>query len=172
MGCNNALLLRYKVRIRDESGGVLGGQNFDPLGLIVLKEVTRVSALTMGSEGGVSLTEYDKIVTVPDGRRRVPSLELQIRMDGSVRGEFVRDMFFGWWEDRSEITKTIIVDICKRDWSPILSWEFIGSAITQISMDGMDLGDLKLGLIDLAFQPYDVIVRRGLQSLLESNIAQ
>lgn len=170
MGCNNALLTRYRVRIREENAG-LGGQAFDPLGLIVQKNIISVTGLSLGELGRISLLEYDKVVEIPDGRRRIPPLGMALRLDGSA-GSLAQQLFFEqWWDDRSNITRTIIVDITKRDWSLLFRFEFLGCMINSFSFPDQDLGAPQLGVIQMGFSPYDVRLKRDVVSAIESNIA-
>lgn len=164
MGCGNALLIRYKVRIKDESSG-LGGQPFDPMGLITIKQISRVTGLGLGDEGTITLTEYNKIVTIPDGRRKLPNLGLQMRMDGSVAAIFHLTFFEDWWEERQSKTYTIAVDITKRDWTPILTLEYQGSSILSHNYEDQDLGAPRLGFVNMTFAPYDVVLNRTAESL-------
>lgn len=151
MGCSNALLARYAVRI-DNS----------PFRLVPIKQATKIDGLSLGQDGTVSITERDKIVEIPDGRKKLLPFAIELRVDSSVMFRVVENFFMDWWNNRNKRTHTIMVDICNRAYFPYYTWYLEHCSIQDLAMTDMELGTPKLALFTMSFQPYDVYIKRSL----------
>ena len=145
MACSNALLVRYQVRIEGT-----------PYQRVPIKQIMKVGGLTHGDEGSVSLRELKKIVEIPNTVRTLPTLSLQLRMDGGPAGFRTTDFFRTWYKNRRYQTYTVLVDITSRSWKTLYTWKYDSCSIASLSMEDQELGQTKLGVMDMTFKPYDV----------------
>lgn len=170
MGCSNAMLMRYKVRIQEESapGGILqigGISGFN------VASVTSVEGLSLGEDGEVSILEYDKRVRISDGIRAIPDLSMQIRIDGGVSGELLMTFFEDWYNERQKVTRTILIDLCNRAWNPVRTYEYVGCQLRNYDNGSAELGQSKLYLVNLKFTPYNVLLKKGIFNTIQSRLA-
>jgi hypothetical protein len=128
--------------------------------MIPLKQVSKIDGLSLGSEGTLSLTEFDKIVEIPDGRRKLLPIAMELRVDSSLMFRVVENFFMDWWAKRRRVTHTIMVDICNRAYLPYYTWYFYHCSIQDLAMPGMELGNGRLATFTTSFQPYDVMIKR------------
>lgn len=164
MSCSNAILVRYKVRFQNE------GKAKDSFGLgtglLPVKGVTRLTGLSLGEEGEVTLREQDKVVRIPNNVTTYKDIGMTVRMDADAYGLATFDFFTDWWAERRGWTRTILIDFCNRAWFPLFTIEAVGCSIKMFNFDEQNLAEGKFLIFDLSFTPYETNLKHVLSGVL------
>lgn len=157
MACNNALMIRYRVRLTP-------GCNVNPalLPLVptgAIANITRVTGISLGEEGEIEVPEWDRKSKISDGKRVLPVLGLQFRIDGNLN---TFNFFSNWFRYRNDSFFNINVEITRRDWSVLHTYEYLDTEMRSFVQEDQELGATKLGLVDMSFSPYDVLLKDSL----------
>lgn len=154
MACNNALMIRYRVK-------PVAGCNVNaavvpliPAGSIA--NITRVTGISLGEEGEIEVPEWDRKSKISDGKRTLPPLGLQFRIDGN---QDVFNFFMNYFRYRHDTYITFNIEITRRDWSILHVYEFKDCEMRSFVQEDQELGQTKLGLVDMAFSPYDILMK-------------
>ena len=156
MACNNALMLRYQVTMVNStecSSGLAGTAALTALGTGIISGITKVNGLDLGEEGTIEVPDWETKYTVSDGKRTLPQLELQYRIDGNLE---VFKAMAGLYNARAQVSADITVTVTKRDWTPLYKYKYISCQMRKHSQEGMELGSAKLGYVDTLWSPSDV----------------
>lgn len=140
MGKTNALILRYVVEI--EEGGTYK----------TVPAITSVAGFDLGEEGTIEVPEWDRDAMVADGKRKVGEMNMKFRL---MQDMITFAYFKEWWETRSGNNRNIKVTWCKRNWVPIVEWIFEDTEFIKFGGEDQELGQVKLGIIELKFLPYE-----------------
>jgi hypothetical protein len=124
----------------------------------VVSGLTRVTGLSLGEEGQIDVPEWDTRAIISDGKRTLPTLGLQFRVDSDLK---TLDLIASIFNNRASTTLNISVYITKRDWTPLYIYEYIDCEIRSFTQEDQELGQSKLGLIDCVFAPYNVLLRKA-----------
>lgn len=156
MACTNALMLRYQVTIKDGTcpstgNGLTAVNAIAAVGFI--SGITKVNGLDLGEEGTIEVPDWETKYTVSDGKRTLPQLEIQYRIDADLINFKLMSALFN---NRAQVSADIEVLITKRDWTPLYIYKYISCQMRKHSQEGMELGSAKLGYIDTLWSPSDV----------------
>lgn len=166
MGCSNALMIRYMVQFKPGACngyaglGALVTDSTDTKQSItnVVPGLTRVTGLSLGEEGTIEVPEWESKAMISDGKRSLPTLGLQFRVDSDLR---TFKLISGLFENRASITLDVNVYITKRDWSPLYIYYYQDCEIRSFTQEDQELGQSKLGIIDAVFAPYNVLLKKA-----------
>jgi hypothetical protein len=123
-----------------------------------ITDVISVSGLSLGDQGTVTLTQQDRIVELPDGIRKLPTLNFTCRFkNGDIQSEFVKAKLFEWYNERSTKTYDIQIFITNKTFCPQHSYKYLGSSIKNISENDKEMGKPDFSIITISTLPYDVI---------------
>jgi activator of HSP90 ATPase len=156
MACNNAVMIRYQVKISpgqcnlatDFATQIAANTTNNNV-----QTITKVNGLDLGEEGTIEVPDWEVKATISDGKRTLPQLEMQYRVDADLRAF---NLFTWMFQNRAALTADIQIFICKRDWSVLYSYKYLDCQLRKHGQEGQELGQTKLGLIDTMFSPYDV----------------
>lgn len=156
MACNNALLIRYIVKIAKGSCDNTPGidaviSNNTNNG--VVQSVTRVSGLDLGEEGTIEVPDWDIKYTVSDGKRVIPPLGIQYRIDADLKTFNLMTFLF---QNRATVSIDWEIIITNRSWQKLYSYKAIDSQIRRHGQEDQELGTSKIGLIDTIWAPSDM----------------
>ena len=126
----------------------------------IYSNITSVSPLTLGAVGAETLTEWNRVVQVPDNIRAISPINMTFRMGMDARSLEDQQFFEQWWAERDHASRAIIVDITDRSWKLLFTLVHTGCYMTSLSYDDLELGTMKAGYIQMSFNPYDVRLDR------------
>lgn len=153
MACRNALLVRYKVRVEEEAPTPAGCIPADPS--VWWKDITKVTGLGLGEEGEVDVPEWDRKVKVSDGKRDIKAMSMQMKIMSDLTAF---NFFLSWYQFRADACRGVYIDICDRAWNTIFTFKYTGVEMRGFNMEDQELGQTKLGYVDMMFSPYDVLM--------------
>ena len=175
MACNNATMIRYVVAIESVNncaGGPTGVPSIDNAitavtnfagtspGNKVLDTITKVGGLGLGEEGTTEVPYWDRVVTLPDGKRKLPDVTMQKRINGglivSPSNDPEFDFFAYWFQAKDFIRLNMWVYITNRAWQILYRYRFIDLTLRSWKQEDQELGANKLGLLDYMMSPNDV----------------
>lgn len=166
MGCSNGLLLKYAVRIKNEGPGSSLLASTVGNGLLPITQISRVTGLGLGTEGSITLREANRRIQIPDTVRSFPDLGLRLRIDADLQGQLVFQFFTEFWQKRAGATKTIFIDISNRDRRPLFIFTYTGCSMKSYTFEDQELGVTRVGVLNMAFTPYNVDIDQSPESLL------
>lgn len=166
MGCSNALMIRYMVQIApgacnnfaDLTGLIAANTDTKQSKTGIVPGVTRVTGLALGEEGSIEVPEWETKSIISDGKRALPTLGLQARVDADLRGF---TLFSGIFNERAAATLDFKIFICKRNWDPLYAYYYKDCEIRGFNQEDQELGASKLGLVDMVFAPYNVFLLKA-----------
>lgn len=160
MACSNALLIRYRIRILPGDCSADNDPNMPPIPnppANVIPNITRVTGISLGEEGEIEVPEWDRKARISDGKRTLPTLGMQLRVDGELPpGSETLHFFARWFNFRHNTRFDILVDITRRDFSVMYTYQYVACEIRSFKQEDQELGATKIGLVDMDFAPYDV----------------
>jgi hypothetical protein len=145
MGCRNALLVRYKVFIDEETG---------PASTVPLDDITMAGGLSLGEEGTVTIPEWDRDIDISNGKRKIPAVTLKYKLKGETLPTF--KYFADWWNKRNSVCRNVRIEILDRAWQLLYTFVYTGVEMGGHKMEDQDLGTPKLGIWEVTLRPYDV----------------
>ena len=145
MSCPNGILVRWKVRVMDS-----------PFELKAVPKVTKASGISLGSDGTEELTEFNKIVEVSNGQVKYETLSLTVRHEQTLISQEAFRFFKNFFDNRANKTYSIYIDFCKRDWSIIMTYQFMHCSIKSHSLPEFEIGQERTLEYTMQFNPYDV----------------
>lgn len=161
MACNNALMIRYRVKANPGCNVNANVTPLIPAGPIT--NITRVTGISLGEEGEIEVPEWDRKSRISDGKRNLPVLGLQFRIDGNQN---TFNFFATYYRYRHDTYMTFLVDITRRDWQILHTYEFVDCEMRSFVQEDQELSATKLGLVDMAFSPYDVLLKDSVGNYL------
>ena len=148
MACSNGQLFRWQVRIIDS-----------PFEILAVPKVTKVSGVSLGQDGIVEISEYNKTVGLSDGSAKLETLGLVVRYETALDSIVAFKFFQNYWKHRSVKTYTIYVDFTTRNWCPVMSYKFEHCSLASFSLpETFEIGNMKTLEYAMTFLPYDVSV--------------
>lgn len=147
MSCPNGILVRFKVRIMDS-----------PFDIKAVPKVTKVSGISLGTDGTEELTEFNKIIEVSDGQAKFETLSMSVRFEQTPISLEAFRFFKNFWDFRSQRTHSIFIDFCRRDWSIIMTYQFMHCGIKSHSLPEFEIGQERTLEYTMQFNPYDVAI--------------
>lgn len=176
MACSNGKLIRYIVGMTQGCGwdataptelvndiAELGSQ-YIPVGthndIYPLDNVTKVNGINLGEEGEVEIPGWDSVGLVSDGKRKLTSFTLQVRVDEAIKGTGSITSTAGamarLYKQRAALSVDVYVLITDRAWNVLWFYLMEDSTLKSWKQEDQELGAPKLGLVDLDFSPADV----------------
>lgn len=166
MACSNAIIVRYKMRIKQMQGPNIAGLTETVAnGLLNIGQITKVGGMSLGVYGKEELKEFNKIFRVSDGIRTLPTLKAEMMLQHGY-GSLVRDYFFEWHERPNEVVCNVSIDILDRSWCPQFIWEFDGCTMIDVNFEDQELASPKLGKLTFELEPVNVSVLKGLDAAM------
>lgn len=145
MSCPNGILVRFKIRVMDS-----------PFEFKAVPKTTKVSGISLGTDGTEELTEFNKIIEVSDGQAKFDTLSFTVRYEQTILSIEAFRFFKAWWDKRMTRTHSIYVDICKRDWSIIMTYQFMHCSLKSHTLPEFEIGQERTLEYTMQFTPYDI----------------
>lgn len=130
-----------------------------PFEFKAVPKTTKVSGISLGTDGTEELTEFNKIVEVTDGQTKFDTLSFTVRFEQTIISLVAFRFFKEWWDKRMTKTHSIYVDICKRDWSIIMTYQFAHCSLKSHALPEFEIGQERTLEYTMQFTPYDVKIR-------------
>ena len=138
----NALIVRFKVDIIDPNGVTTE-----------VRDVTEVQGFSLGEEGTIEVPEWDRNALISDGKRKIPEITMKYRLMNEL---VTHNYFIEWWDTRHGCNRDIVITWANRAWEPLFRWTYSDCEFVKFMGEDQELGQTKLGIIELKFLPYEV----------------
>lgn len=138
----NALLINFAVEIDGKR----------------ISDITSWAGFTLGEEGQIEVPEDDRIASIADGRRKIPSVSCKYRLlKSSLQEGGTHKYFSDWWDAREGDNRTITVVWLERDRkTEIMRWTYVDCEFSGFKGEDQDYASPKVGVMELTFLPYDI----------------
>lgn len=156
-----AKLTRFVVRIKDNCYPASGSAVLPAAGQ-VFTNCIKVTGLSLGEEGTVTVPQWGVNGLLADGQRTLSPLALDFRIEDDIVASYVAatakptDMLVEMFAKRSDHKYDIEVSICDRGFKAIMIYKFKECDMRFFKSDDQELGAAKLGTIMTEFLPLDV----------------
>ena len=166
MLCGNALVLRYRVRIKQRSGPTLPTAFVTGNGYVQLSQITKVDGLRLGDTEMEKMREQGKTFELNTGYREVQPITIVARLEATISAEAMLEFLEDWYADRM-VTCDVFIDLCDRGWCVWRTYEYLGSSCTGDGFSSaLAIGNPVVGEFSFRVSPYDVLKRKPLDARL------
>jgi hypothetical protein len=169
MACSNGQLSRYIVQVQRgdcipatfpaalETLFPADGSKYSIPG------ITKISGVSLGEEGEVELPEWDQVGLISDGKRKLTTINMSLRVDGSLSpgvmsGATTNDVerLAAWFANRHLVSAHIYIWITNKGWEVQRGYKAVDASFKAFKEPDRELGASVLDVIDLQFSPKDM----------------